>query len=237
MAASSTSYSLSNAKASLDFAIEVFDEIFYEIAPIDSYNEPNKGRGVKIPFKLLSDRQCHLIKQFSGHLSSARSALVNTSAGTQSNIQATNNETLLMKKVNCLRDYLVNELNRSEEAEQQLKKKEEELVIITAERDKLQKKLASAAYASSNSGSNTSNRSIANVVGSSVKSLHGDRLDSKPESYVNSYIRKPFGNAFFFGLVANYDSKHAYFQVLSIFSTQYVCPCFFALYPQYKYCY
>lgn len=213
MAASSNSYSLSNAKAALDFAIEVFDEIFYEIAPIDSYNEPNKGHGVKIPFKLLSDRQCHLIKQFSGHLSSARSALVNTSTVQITN-HATSNEALLVKKVNCLRDYLVNELNRSEEAEQQLKKKEEELVIITAERDKLQKKLASVSYANSNSGSGSSSRSIANVVGSSVKSLHGDRLDSsKPESYVNSYIRKPFGSVFFFGLVANYDSKHSYFQV------------------------
>lgn len=212
MTESSTSDS---AKIAIDNAIDLFDEIFYEIAPIDLYNEPNKGDKIKIPLKHLSDRQCHVIKQFSGYLSTARANLTTASVSHATTSPSKGNEAALVKKINCLREYLVNELNRSENAEQELKKKEEELVIVTAERDKLQRKLASALHAntsSSNQGSTA--RTIANVVSASVKSLHGDRVDSQPESYVNSYIRKPFGSAFFFGLVAQYDVKHAYFQVM-----------------------
>lgn len=225
----------------IENAIELFDEIFYEIAPINSYNEANKGEGIKIPFKLLSDQQCHVIKELSGHLCSARRSLVlrresevSPAAIQAANVRSTsstdvNNNTIVGQQMSMLRDYLVSELIRSEAAELALKAKEDELVFITAENEKLNKKIANMSNNMSfiNTTSFTATSNVVKVSASASaapqavepKSFHAnsrassDRIDTHPASYVHMYVRKQFGNSYFFGLITTYDPNEQFFQV------------------------
>jgi hypothetical protein len=210
------------ATESLDSAIVIFDQIFMEVAQIDKYNDPTMGVKTKIPKSILSSSQYCLVKQLSGFLSTTREHLrVRCESISQSDVGANvsaaatsdafNGET--HKKMNLLKEFLVAELNRSESAEQKLKAAENELVLITAERDKLQKKLAS--YGNAPPSSSSSTNAAAPTRGASVKSENAiiERGDHNPASHVGSFIRKPFGNTYFFGLVANYDKDHGYFQV------------------------
>jgi hypothetical protein len=210
------------ATESLDSAIVIFDQIFMEVAQIDKYNDPTMGVKTKIPKSILSSSQYCLVKQLSGFLSTTREHLrgrcqsisqsdVGAHVSAAATSDAVNGET--HKKMNLLKEFLVAELNRSESAEQKLKAAENELVLITAERDKLQKKLAS--YGNAPPSSSSSTNAAAPTRGASVKSENAiiERGDHNPASHVGSFIRKPFGNTYFFGLVANYDKDHGYFQV------------------------
>ncbi len=109
-----------------------------------------------------------------------------------------------------LRDYLVSELARSENAELQLKAKEDDLVLISAECEKLKKKIATMTAAAANQANQVKNE----IVYASSRAASVDRIDSQPESYIFSYVRKQFADSYFFGIVAQYDSEEQFFQVL-----------------------
>jgi len=205
------------ALRAVDNAIDLFDEIFYEIAPIHAYNEPNKGEGILIPFRSLTDKQCHVVKELSGHLLSARKSLIGRrpseiQSPARSPSSATNSVSniFMEQKMGMLRDYLVNELARSENAELQLKAKEDDLVLISAECEKLKKKIATMTAAAANQATQVKNES----VHASSRAASVDRIDTQPESYVFSYVRKQFADSYFFGIVAQYDTKEQFFQVL-----------------------
>ena len=211
------------ALRAVDNAIDLFDEIFYEIAPIHAYNEPNKGEGVLIPFRSLTDKQCHVVKELSGHLLSARKSLIGRrpseiQSPARSPSSATNSASniFMEQKMGMLRDYLVNELARSENAELQLKAKEDDLVLISAECEKLKKKIASMTAAAANQANQVKNESHTSSHGvhASSRAASVDRIDSHPETYVFSYVRKQFADSYFFGIVAQYDTKEQFFQVL-----------------------
>lgn len=114
-----------------------------------------------------------------------------------------------------LRDYLVNELARSENAELRLKAKEDDLVLISAECEKLKKKIAAMTAAAANLANPVKNESHGGSHGvyASSRAASVDRIDSQPESYVFSYVRKQFADSYFFGIVAQYDAKEQFFQV------------------------
>jgi len=247
-------------KRSIENAIELFDELFFNICPINFYNEAEKGRGVKLAVNSLTDRQCLIAKELSGHLSSARRNLRLCEDGDALSPAASRPGMAFLaaavpvprltsldpqivameKKMSMLRDYLVNELVRSEGAEQALKIKEDELVEITAQCEKLKKKVAAMTASAANSASSaaasssntfftiattssgttkaaTSVKSTASAVSHSnyahSRAAASDRIDSQPASYVHTYVRKQFGNSYFFGIVASYDTVDQYFQV------------------------
>ena len=241
-------------KRSIENAIELFDDLFFDVAPINVYNETGKGRGVKLEVNSLSERQCLIAKELSGHLSSARRNLrLSDEFDAQSPPASRPGMTLLAaavpapkltsidpqmmameKKMSMLRDYLVNELVRSERAELALKTKEDELVEITAQCEKLKKKI-SALSASNAAASAASMNSFVTAAASTSKvavkamavptashntyagsrAASADRIDTQPKSYVHTYVRKQFGNSYFFGIVAAYDAVDQYFQVCS----------------------
>lgn len=227
------------AQESLEQAIEVFDELFLQIAPINLYNDPSFGHDLKICRRSLTDRQCHAIKALSGHLISARNhlkqqqdsaAFAPNSTGGNSNATTLESDASLAKKMILLQEYLVNELNRSEHAEQRLKVKEDELVAVTAEKEKLLKKIAAMTaggiYVQSNAGGSSYSTSSVKAGSATVKTEYqpSDRGDPNPHNYVGCYIRKAFGNSYFFGVIAAYDQPEQYFQVRPIICHTFSCP-------------
>jgi hypothetical protein len=213
------------ALESVELAIEVFDKLFHEVATVNLYNEPDIGGDLKIPKKNLTDKQCRSIKELSGHIISMKRNLMERRDSETTPARLTEHLTgkeasdlHTARKFSLLQEYLVNELNRSEAAELQLKAKEDELVLVTAERDKLKKRLVvgsssshslSALAASAPSSTAASTSAVVKVE----SSQHPERGDANPLSYVGGYIRKPFGNSYFFGLIAAYLQEDAFFQV------------------------
>jgi hypothetical protein len=213
----------------IELAIEVFDKLFQEVATVNLYNEPDIGGDLKIPRRNLTDKQCRSIKELSGHIISIKRNLMERrdSETTPARIPehltgkgATDLHTA--RKFSLLQEYLVNELNRSETAELQLKAKEDELVLVTAERDKLKKRLSaginhgSSHNLSSTAATNAPTAAASSTTAAMIKteSTHyTERGDTNPLSYVGGYIRKPFGNSYYFGLIAAYLKEDAFFQV------------------------
>jgi hypothetical protein len=222
------------ALESLELAIEVFDKLFQEVATVNLYNEPDIGGDLKIPKRNLTDKQCRSIKDLSGHIISLKRNLMErrdseTNPARLTERLAGKDATDLhtARKFSLLQEYLINELNRSETAELQLKAKEDELVLVTAERDKLKKRLAMGSSNSSHSFSHlaaasapTSAAVSSSVVVKTEATSHSERGDTNPLSYVGGYIRKPFGNSYFFGLIAAYLAEDAFFQVFSYFQAK-----------------
>ena len=212
-----------NAFKHVNDAIQLFDQIFIEVAPVNGYNDPNVGKEVKIPQTNLTDKQCNLIKEISGHLIGVRNNLLHksgseplTPATEQRIVQDSSATVHMARQYNLLKDYLIAELNKSEIASNNLKVKEEELVIITAERDKLKKKLANI---TANGGTYHTTGISTTVSSSSSKNTTKKetelpmKCDVDPNCYVGGFIRKPFGSSYFFGLIASYDELAGYYQV------------------------
>jgi hypothetical protein len=128
-------------------------------------------------------------------------------------IQRKKHEEATQKKICALQDFLVNELNRAEAAENALKVRENELVQITEERNKYMKMVAQLqaggrvpgngmvlkSETGGGAGQNASENATAVTV-VTTKSSQPNVVD-----LVGKYIRKKFGSSFFFGLVVAFD--------------------------------
>ena len=122
-----------------------------------------------------------------------------------------------LKIICALRDYLMIEINRSEGADTELKVAEDNLVKMTVERNKYFKIAQQL--------------ELNNIKGE--KGVKEDKVQATrkpaipqvvfnsdiPELYCGAFVRKKFGNNFFFGLIVHFS--HPFFKV------RFVSPCLF----------
>ena len=114
-----------------------------------------------------------------------------------------------LKIICALRDYLMIEINRSEDADAQLKLAEDKLVKMTVERNKymkvaLQLQLNNVKGETLTADSNglAFRKTAANPI------VFNTEL---PDLYCGSFVRKKFGNNYFFGLIVYF--KQPFFKV------------------------
>ena len=185
----------------------IFDIIFYDISPIQRYNFFKRNKSIEIPRLSLNDSQCDAIKKLSGYLTALRDTIAQYKTnravdavklpdyGTaneiaESNVENPSQTMQLQRANNLLQDYLVHELNRSEQLVHNLKAKEAELVAVTAERDRLFKLKPEAIS----------------------ESLTPAEMLKNPSVALNKYVRKKFNDFYYFGIVASFN--HPYFLVM-----------------------
>ena len=192
-----------------------------------------------VTFQRFAGSQCLQIQHLSGHLRNIRSSVrrlhildnrvvrdnqndaeeiseilkfqENNSFLKSKLIESKNQNALISMQLSAVKNYLVNEVNRSEKSDEMLNTKENMLVEMTAERDDYKKKFMDGITAqnSRNLHLETSNN-IRNQVQDPRRNL------------VGLHIRKEFGQgSFYFGLVVMFLSP--YYKVRSR-STVLSCP-------------
>ena len=157
--------------------------------------------------------QCLQIQHLSGHLSNIRNSVrrlhilhnrikrgnrnddkaVSDNVFLQTKLTESNNLNALMSmQMSAIKNYLVNEINRSEEADKLLHEKENALVEMTVQRDDFRKKSIEQNL-----------KSIAGLGCADKNHLNSDQHDVSGvrKNLVGVYIRKEFDKEFYFGLV------------------------------------
>lgn len=176
----------------MEETIELFNEIFYNIAPTKKLNQLHLQESDRFDRSALSDRQCNAIKQLSGKMSEIQEFMVdtqlrnspkfNTMVGNFEKRKIYYSDKITARRISLLQEYLSQELDRSENLEFRLKEKEEELVDLQAQLNRLTKRTP---------------KTTASSVTESVKSVE----EEDPTALVRCFVRKQFGKTFFFGLV------------------------------------
>eukprot|EP01038_Epipyxis_sp_PR26KG_P008606 gene8606-11630_t len=272
-----TEVALSN---NINEAIELFDRIFYYIAPTNTINlypnNNNTGKvnnindfpGISLNPNTISPKQLDAIKQLSGFLINCKTTIDNMRLKELSNSsnnfnnfipvqdsielfhsptslplsmtltpfeyikQNQQKEKRLQSTITILQEYLVNELNRSEELELKLKAKDIELLQVADEKHELEKKYLKKKSGMSNGTlynydvSDAENEDIIvlddfnesketvilngkSVANNSTKVSIKTKTKQKskttdPSTFIGRHIRKKFNNEMFFGLVTRY---------------------------------
>ena len=114
-----------------------------------------------------------------------------------------------LKIICALRDYLMIEINRSEDADTQLKLAEDKLVKMTVERNKYMK-VALQLQLNNMKGEVVTADSNGVVIRKTAATPVVFNTEM-PELYCGSFVRKKFGNNFFFGLIVYF--KQPFFKV------------------------
>jgi hypothetical protein len=196
-------------------AIELFDNLFKRIAPTNVINCFEHEAYLEIPKENLSEHQCEAIKHLSGFLISLKKFYdkeefqapntsqklfqdCNTKSSCDQNFYHSDELKKMGRTISILQEYLVIELNRSENCEAKLKEKEVECVELLDANASLQKKI----------------RLSNNVNPIENAKNNCDSKLAEPKDYINLFIRKQFGESSFFGIIANY--KAPYFHVFRI---------------------
>ena len=140
-----------------------------------------------------------------------------TDAEARSEIERLQNESTQSKKregkqlkiVCALRDYLMREINRSEDADTQLKLAEDKLVKMTVERNKYMKVALQLQLNNVKGETLTADSNGLAFRKTAAKPIVFNT--ELPDLYCGSFVRKKFGNNYFFGLIVYF--KQPFFKV------------------------
>eukprot|EP00981_Chlorochromonas_danica_P007331 scaffold1690_cov177-Ochromonas_danica.AAC.8 len=203
--------------ASINETTLLFDRIFHRIAPTKKYNQPMEDSLIEIKPALLTDFQCQCIAQLSGFLIKLRNNLedrhlmrlkTNSALATipfpTTSIDVDNDGLSIQekeKKIILLKEFLVNELARTEELDKQVHKLEAEIVLLTEEKESLKKKIVRQQPA----------EKIVRPKPTPVKA-EPVVVPKDPGKYIGVFIRKKFEEQQFFGIAANYTEP--YYQIV-----------------------
>lgn len=114
-----------------------------------------------------------------------------------------------LKVISALRDYLMIEINRSEDADTQLKLAEDKLVKMTVERNKYMK--VALQLQINNMKGETLTADGNGLVFRKTAATPVVFNTETPELYCGSFVRKKFGNNYFFGLIVYF--RQPFFKV------------------------
>jgi hypothetical protein len=123
-----------------------------------------------------------------------------------------------LKIICALRDYLMIEINRSEDADTELKVAEDNLVKMTVERNKYFKIAQQLELNNIKADKDKAVKEdkVQGVVAVRQPTIPQVVFNSDiPELYCGSFVRKKFGNNFFFGLIVHFSAP--FFKVCFLF--------------------
>lgn len=216
-------------------ALALFNQIFVDIAQNTGGTVIHRRDEIEIHHYNLSNPQNDAITQLYGFLNSVQEhtqavrlkgihqvsklkSVPITFPDPSKNVASVN---VLQKKIFCLQQFLVQELNRSEKSEAKVKKLENDLLQVT---DELHKALKSngrrqdskISEASSTSTATLTQRQLELKVKTEAAAQNADPdPQENPQFYIGRYVRKHFDNGKkYFGLIIGFDE---YFQVTIIF--------------------
>ena len=210
--------SVSGANAAF-IAAPQLPQVLRESDPAAESLDPSSSSHVLLHAKSFTGSQCLQIQHLSGHLTNIRnsvrrlhilhnrkkrgrrsdSSVESDDVFLQTKLTESNNINALMSmQMSAIKNYLMNEINRSEDADRLLHEKEKDLVEMTVQRDDFRKK---------------SNEQHSKLI------ARPDRLDQiwsgsisdcdvngARKNLVGSYIRKEFDKEFYFGLVVLFEA-------------------------------
>lgn len=198
---------------SLKYACDIFSSLFGEVSPIEapdivdmtSSSSSNDKlvlhSSLSMSLNAFTPSQREHVKYLSGHLLSAIDTANQThlllstdNPDIQSHIKSLEDhlherekdERRDLKKIRALQDYLVHELTRNQELEEQIQQLEAKITNIEDEKRKYMRKI------------------------SRLTSMNADKVIAIDE-IVGKYVMKKFENEKFFGLIVGF--KNPYFQV------------------------
>jgi hypothetical protein len=195
----------------------LFDQIFYHIAPTRRYNNSIQDSTIELEANSLNDSQCNAISQLSGYLIyfheqllnrklshlQANSVLAGLSVESSTSSKSYSLPCHVEQKICLLQEYLVNELVRADELEQEVQKLEANLVEAIAQKEKLEKTVKNLLPGSGD-------KARGKFKGSDSKTSTSDLTQ-----HLGCFVRKTFGPKQFFGLIANSNSP--FYQVCKPF--------------------
>lgn len=121
-----------------------------------------------------------------------------------------------LKIICALRDYLMIEINRSEDADTELKLAEDNLVKMTVERNKYFKIAQQLELNNIKADQGAKEEKVQGVQAVRQPTIPQVVFNSDiPELYCGSFVRKKFGNNFFFGLIVHFSTP--FFKVRFLF--------------------
>ena len=122
-----------------------------------------------------------------------------------------------LKIICALRDYLMIEINRSEDADTELKVAEDNLVKMTVERNKYFKIAQQLELNNIKADKGVKEDKAQGAQAVRQPTIPQVVFNSEiPELYCGSFVRKKFGNNFFFGLIVHFSAP--FFKVCLLFS-------------------
>jgi hypothetical protein len=215
----------------LEEAMQIFDGLFRQIVTIHELScdvTNGKIQSYEIQASQITLPQRDKIKNIAGHLKSAYDAVNklrifscdNSNNLIEGRLEKYEKELLAHKKTErkhlkmicALQEYLVNELNRNEQLENQLKAKETALVNAIQARKDLQAKYTSTKLSILKSESlSSSSASTVQKNDSTIKKsipFSDAEVAMKPQLLINQYVRRIFQGDFFFGLVLDYEAPY-----------------------------
>lgn len=217
-----TTASCSTDSANLPAAVATERNSLSAVIPSSNSGIDSTVRTEEIDFNgsITSERftgsQCLQIQHLSGHLSNIRSSVrrlhilhnrlvrgdrKDTEVISENSflktklIESRNQNALISMQLSAVKNYLVNEINRSEKSDEMLNAKENMLVEMTVERDDFKKK-----FMEKNSAQNSRN------YFNERPDYARNQVQDSRRNLVGVHIRKEFGSDFFFGLVVVFES-------------------------------
>ena len=181
--------------------------------------DPSSSSHVLLHAQSFTGSQCLQIQHLSGHLTNIRnsvrrlhilhnrkkrgrrndSSVESDDVFLQTKLTESNNINALMSlQMSAIKNYLMNEINRSEEADRLLHEKEKDLVEMTVQRDDFRKK-----FNEQHSKLNTRPNRLDQIWSGSISDCD---VNCARKNFVGSYIRKEFDKEFYFGLVVLFEA-------------------------------
>lgn len=222
----------SSAQASTSFSVGQSSSSSSVTVDLSCKTPNSSGANIQnVPYDTFTGSQCLQIQHLSGHLSNIRSSVrrlhilhnrtirgdkredsetLTENTFLQSKlIESRNLNALMAMQISAIKNFLVNEINRAEKADELLNLKENLLVEVTVERDEFKKKFmdqniawnSRSLYEEQSMYSNFLHRNADRFPPCALRTS----IQDPRRNLVGSHIRKEFDNEFFFGLVVLFE--------------------------------
>lgn len=210
--------SVSNANAAFVAAPQL-PHVLRDSDPAAESLDTSSSSHVLLHAQSFTGSQCLQIQHLSGHLTNIRnsvrrlhilhnrkkrgrrndSSVESDEVFLQTKLTESNNINALMSlQMSAIKNYLMNEINRSEEADRLLHEKEKDLVEMTVQRDDFRKK-----FNEQHSKLIARPDRLDQIWSGSISDCD---VNGARKNLVGSYIRKEFDKEFYFGLVVLFEA-------------------------------